>query len=163
MRKSIICLAASVLIISMGACSTKNCDEGGGKACEAASETKIAKSEVYTGVVPAADAMGIVYTLRLDYTTADNGEYDLVEAYLAGGDKSNASGITVKESYSSAGSFTVEKGSGENAGNTYIKLQNSAGAPICFIVNPDSTITMVNESLQPSENKDLDYTLTLAK
>lgn len=163
MRKSIVCLAASVLMLSMGACSTKSCDEGGGRVCEAASETKIAKSEVYTGVLPAADAMGIVYTLRLNYGTADNGEYDLVESYLAGDDKSNVSGITVRESYSSEGSFTVKKGSGENSGKTYLKLQNSAGAPIYFIVNPDTTITMVNESLQPSENKDLNYTLTLAK
>ena len=139
---------------------------------KSSTETRGDIKETYTGILPAADVDGIRYTLKLDYDEDRDyayGDYDLVETYLTS-DSLSASGYTDKDTFKSEGDFSVEQGKGNMSGKKYLKLtpdaKDAAGAgsgPLYFLIESDSTIIMVNESLQPSETPGLNYTLQLVK
>lgn len=154
--KKIFYAAAAVAMMSMAACSNNN------QKNEAVEEAAAEVSEqVYSGVLPAADAEGIQYILKLVYgEDGANGEYQLEETYLVTDSVSTKDAVGVD----SKGTFTVEN----NNDNKYIKLvQDTTEAanaqPMFFLVASDSTITLVNAELQPAENTELNYTLTLVK
>ena len=140
-------------------CNDGNCN--GGK-CDGKCDDK-----VYTGVLPAADADGVRYTLKLDYD--DNGmkgDYDLVETYLKA-DTVSALGYKDLRSFISEGDFKVEK----QGDKTYLQLVKdqkdssigSAETPMYFLVDSDSTLTMTNAQLEVSATPGMNYTLKLAR
>lgn len=160
MKKSLFMGAAALALFSLASCNsnckTDTCDKG---KCDD-------KDVVYTGVLPAADCDGVRYTLALDYDHHDNdGDYHLVETYLKA-DSVAALGYKDVATFASEGDFTVVK----QDGKTYLKLVKDvkdssakAVASLNFLVDSDSTITLVNDQLQPSENPALNYTLSIAK
>lgn len=170
MKKSFYLAAAALAMMSMAACSGNNTN----KSCDGDGSCKSkCKDQVYTGVLPAADAAGVRYTLTLDYDDDHNytdGDYDLIETYLLT-DSVSATGYKDGQSFKSEGDFTVMKGSGENEGKTYLKLvqdakdsaKGSNAGPMYFLVESDSTVVMVDSDLQTSVNPDLNYTLKLVK
>lgn len=161
MKKTFYSLAALLAILSTGACTSNTKTQ-----TEARGDIK----ETYTGILPAADVDGIRYTLKLDYDEDRDyayGDYDLIETYLTS-DSLSASGYRDKDSFKSEGDFSVEKGKGNLGNNKYLKLTPDAkdatgSGPLYFLIESDSTIVMVNESLQTSESPGLNYTLHLVK
>lgn len=158
MKKTLFTAAAAFALLSLGACSNQNCSKG---SCGDAGD----KEEVYTGVLPAADADGIRYTLDLDFDDDNNytdGDYDLVQTYLVS-DTTATSGISDANSFKSKGDFTVA----ESNGKKYLKLvpdrKFTNAEPLNFLVESDSTIVLVGADLQPSATPGLNYTLKLVK
>lgn len=161
MKKSILIAAAAVAVVGMSACSGKHgC---GDKSCN----NPLDKDQVYTGVLPAADSdAGIRYTLRLDYDDDHNyteGDYDLVETVLV---NDSIAGVKDGVSYTSEGDFKVV----ERDGKKYLTLVKdakdsnaNASGNLNFVVDSDSTLTMVNADFQPAATDSLNYTLKLAK
>ena len=148
-------------------------------ACSGSPKTNMpgntAKSDdqVFTGVLPAADADGVRYTLKLDYDDDKNnteGDYDLLEVYLVG-DSTNATGYKDGARFKSEGDFTVMNGTGANAAKKYIKLTQDAkdsskgsnAGPMYFLVESDSTLVMVNAELEQSVMPGMNYTLKLVR
>lgn len=157
MNKLVYYAAAALSVVSMAACSGKKCGEG--KCAERA-------DEVYSGVLPAADADGISYTLKLEYDDdKDNkaGDYELNETVLG----SDSVGLNHKATYLSEGDFTTV----EKDGKKYLKLVKdakesnaSASDSMIFLVSSDSTLTMVNDSFEAApDSAGLNYTLKLMK
>lgn len=157
MKKTILGACAFAGMLALASCSNGNC-----KGNQCGNSNCSDEDMVYTGVLPAADADGVRYTLTLDYDDDDNcmkGDFDLVETNLK---CDSVSGKSCDASSSkSEGDFTVI----EKDGNKYLKLvkKHQAAAPMCFLVSSDSTLTMVNDSLKVSENPKLNYTLKLVK
>lgn len=161
MKKVFYLAAAALAMVSMSACSGNGKCEKDGKCAEKA-------DEVYTGVLPAADAEGIRYTLKVDYDDDKGnmaGDYDLTEIVLAA-DSTSATGYKDAGTYLSEGDFTVV----EKDGKKYLKLVKDAkdsnakaADSLNFLVSSDSTLTMVNADLEESVNPDLNYTLKLVK
>lgn len=155
MKKTVVAFAAALALVGMGACSSnsKKCNDG---------ECKADKAQVFCGVLPAADAEGVEYTLDLKCdSTCTAGTFKLDEVYL----KADSVGAKKEgEKFSSKGDFTVQ----DQNGKKYLKLVKAAAndsveSPIYFLVDSDSTLTMVNQDLQVSETPGLNYTLTLKK
>lgn len=152
---------AALALIPLGACSGNQ-----GKAQGAKVEDK---EDVYTGVLPAADAEGIRYTLKLDYDDDDSnmsGDYKLVETYLV---SDSTAKIQHRDSVSfkTEGDFYVESGTGNGVSVKYLKLvpdkKFSNGETLYFLIDSDSTLTLTNSELQVSQNPGLNYTLNLVK
>lgn len=148
MKKRILgAMACAGVLLLMGACSEK-----GSK-----SDRQNDDDQVYAGLVPAADADGVHYTLTLDYDDdMKDGDFDMVQTYV----KTDSVGTTDLKSFKSKGDFTVE----DRDGVKYLKLvaKRSAEAPVYLQVTNDSTLTLVNDSLQMAPSG-LDYTLHLVK
>jgi len=142
---------AAALLIFAGCSNCNKCDSGKdctGKICKDAG-----REITYTGVLPAADAEGIEYTLLLDYDDdGKGGDYKLTERYIGVAD-----GTFISE-----GDFTIHKDGTKNAGKRYLKLvpdHSGQTEVIYFLVNDDSSLTLTNASLQPPAST-LNYTLT---
>lgn len=160
-KTTILGAAAAVLAVAgMASCDGAKSDKG---------HHDQDKVEVYTGVLPAADADGVRYDLRLDYDDDHNftdGDYDLRETYLTA-DSTATSGYTDGKSFLSEGDFTVNK----QDGKTYLKLvqdlkDSQAGSnvgPMYFLVESDSTLVLVNDQLRKADNPDMNYTLRLSR
>lgn len=130
------------------------------------------KAELYSGILPAADAQGNVYTLKLDFDDDNNytdGDYTLVESSLVS-DTTTVVGIKpVAVSYTE-GDFKKQSKRTGDATVDYIVLtpdaKDAMGAPsassMYFVVNSDGTLTMVAEDLQVPANAEL-YTLSVVK
>lgn len=158
MKKLVYFAAVAVSMISMASCSGNKC--GDGKCAER-------PDEVYSGILPAADADGISYTLKLDYDDDKGnkeGDYDLNETVLT----ADSTGFNHKATYLSEGDFTVM----EKDGKKYIKLVKdakesnaSAASTLTFLVSSDSTLTMVNDQTLEAapDSVGLNYTLKLTK
>lgn len=160
MKKLFLGAAAVAALFAMSACSgNKSCD---GNACTKGMDDDM----VYTGVLPAADADGVRYTLSLDYDDDHNGndgDYHLVETYLKG-DTTATAGFNDELSFKSKGDFTVE----QRDGMKYIRLvpkakKSSKATSLYFMVDSDSTLTLVNDSLEASPNTAMNYTLRLVR
>lgn len=162
MRKTILGAAALVAVLAMGSCESQK---------ENGSESKQDRKEMFTGVVAAADAPGIRYDLKLDYDSTDNGgSYELKQIYLES-DSTATDGVKDGKEFESKGDFSVL----DKEGKSYLKLVQDATScqkdsacsaactPVCFLVDSDSTLTLVNADLQVSENPSLNYTLKLKK
>lgn len=160
MKKSLYFAVAALLLLSLAACSgNNNCRNANG----------VDNNDmVYTGLVPAADGPGIRYTLKLDYEddkTNKAGDYDLVETYVEA-DSVMKNGYRDDISYRSEGDFNLM----EKDGKKYIKLVKDAkdsnpqaASNLYFRVDSDSTLTMVNDQLEPAVGDSLNYTLRLVK
>ncbi len=162
MKKTLYVAASALALLSLASCGNKSCN---GNSCG----DKGDRNEIYTGVLPAADADGVRYVLQLDYDDDHNytdGDYDLVETYLKA-DSTATTGYRDDKSFKSEGDFTVT----DNAGQKVYKLvpdvkDSQAGStvtPLYFIADNDSTLTLVNSNLERSANPDLNYSLKLSK
>lgn len=163
MKKMIFSMLACAGIITLGACSGNgNCNNN---TCNAKG---LDEDKVYTGVLPAADADGVRYTLRLDYDDDNNytdGDYDMVATYLVT-DSVSSVGSKDVTSFQSEGDFKIEERTVDGKVGKYMKLTPKKGSgetPVYFVVDSDTTLTMVTENLEPSQNPGLNYTLRLVK
>ena len=160
MSKPFYFAAAALAMISLAACSGNNNCQG--------NKCADREDQVFTGLLPAADGPGVRYTLKLDYDDDKNnmeGDYDLVETYV-GADSLAQSGKNADVSFRSEGDFTVV----DQNGKKYLKLVKDnrdsharAVSNLYFQVDSDSTLTLVDNQLQPASNDSLNYTLKLVK
>lgn len=143
--KTLVYMAAAAAMLSLAACSGK-------QAAEAANQgeaTDTVVTETYVGVLPAADADGVQYSVVLNYTGDTEGQYEMVQSYLMAD--------SVSESFETSGDFTVNA----NDSIKYITLAaQDSTQNVYFVVASDSTITLVDATLTPSANPELNYTLT---
>lgn len=146
-------LATAAVAMMAASCSGNKakCDDAQCAATEQKSE-----EVVYAGLLPAADAAGVQYILKLDYSDAKDsvkGDYDLYEVYLvADSEGALKDGVDV----TTDGDFSGF----EKDGKKYLKLEGTT--PVYFLVDSDSTITLVNSELEPAAT-DLNYTLNVVK
>ena len=120
--------------------------------------TAVDKNDVYAGIMPAADASGINYKLELDYDDDNgnvDGDYDLMMTYLTSD--------SVGQAFESEGEFFVSSRDGKQ----YIRLvpekQTEAVDVMYFVIDSDSTITLVDSTLQVTQTPGLNYTLKKVK
>ena len=162
MKKSIL-LGLAVLPLALASCG--NCNNG---SCNANSGNSGDKEELYAGILPAADAEGIVYNLRLDYDDDHNftdGDYALTQTAIVADSISMSAGAT---SYTE-GDFTIESKNVNGVDTKYMRLVPKAkeslgtadNSTLYFLVNGDNTLTLVNADLTKAENDSLNYNLTL--
>lgn len=122
------------------------------------------KDVVYTGLLPAADAAGVRYTLTLDYDDASHGDYELIQTYLIP-DRTHKIGYNDRNTFISEGNFFIETSPAGN-GKRYVKLvpdKKFASEPTTyFIIDSDKTLTLVDSELKVSKTPGLNYTLRRA-
>lgn len=174
MKKTVLMAAAAMAALTFGACSqgassTQEC--GSAKACDNKCDGND-REELYTGILPAADAQGTLYTLRLELDDDNNytdGDYMMVETSLAA-DEADASSLKVAATAYTEGDVVRQNKTVDGAEVEYICLtpdtKDSMGAasadPVYFIVNADGSLTMTGADLKVSETG-LNYTLTPVK
>ena len=108
---------------------------------------------VYEGILPAADGPGIQYVLSVD-SVGPNGEsgYTLVTTYL------DAEGQGKNTSFTSKGKRQViQKDVNNNKKTAY-----NGDSPVYFVVVNDTTLRLVNDSLQEAVS-DLNYDIVQVK
>lgn len=144
MKTNSILLMAAAAMLSLGACT------------KAPSTCNSSTDDVYTGVLPAADADGVRYTLLLDYDDdSAGGDYDLVQTYF----NNDSTGVVDIASFATEGDFTV----GTNTeGKKYIKLSGDSAGEMYFVDGGNSILVMTDASTIPT-NTGLSYTLKKAK
>lgn len=163
MKKSILAMGAVVLALSIASCTDS------ATTTQNVGDTKKGDKEVlYSGLLPAADADGIVYALKMEYDDDNNfmdGDYRLMETTLVTDSLGMQAGAT---SYTS-GDFKVETKTVDGKEIKYIKLlpdaKDALGAPSAcsnyFIVEEDNSLTMVSADLTRVANDSLNYTLSV--
>ena len=152
MKKLFFIATATIAILGMAACSGKKAAD----AEAAATDTITVAKAAYTGILPAADCDGVWYTLQLN-----DGNYDMIETYFALDTTANL-GINEILSVKSEGTYTTV----DKNGFSYLKLtpsvHDSAVKDICFLNATDSTLIMLNDSLETPTAPDF-YTLNAVK
>ena len=160
MKKILVMGLAAVATLGIASCDNQVKPSGEGD-----------KDVLYSGILPAADAQGIIYTLRLEYDADHNytdGDFAMVENYLQY-DSVAASGLKEAVTSYSEGDFKKESKQVDGATVEYIRLipdaKEGLGAASTtetyFVVNADGSLTMVGPDLQKSEVPGLNYTLTV--
>lgn len=113
---------------------------------------------VYEGILPAADGPGIQYVLSVD-SVGPNGEsgYTLVTTYL------DAEGAGKNKTFTSKGKKEViQKDVNKNKKTAYKLTPNNGDAPVYFVVVNDTTLRLVNDSLQEAVS-DMNYDIIQVK
>ncbi|MDE6416917.1 MAG: hypothetical protein K2K68_07825 [Duncaniella sp.] len=164
MKKSLFLGLAlvSVALASCGDCKSGSCESKGN--CGD-------KEELYAGILPATDAEGYVYSLRLDYDDDNNytdGDYSLSVVALQSDTVSAPAFVAGPASYTE-GDFKIETKSVNGAEAKVMTLLPEAkeslgtpdNSPLYFLVNDNQTLTMVGADFTKAENDSLNYTLTL--
>ena len=156
--KKVIMLAAVVAALA-------SCQSKANKAAEAEADSLSIEmapitevTEVYEGTLPAADGPGIQYVLSVDSVGPDGESgYTLVTTYL------DAEGQGKNKSSTSKGKKQVIKKTVDNKQKTAYKLTpNDGDAPVYFVVVNDTTLRLVNDSLQEAVS-DLNYDIIQVK
>ena len=156
--KKVIMLAAVVAALA-------SCQSKANKTAEAEADslaiamTPITElTEVYEGTLPAADGPGIQYVLSVDSVGPDGESgYTLVTTYL------DAEGPGKNKSFTSKGKKEVIQKDVNNKKKTAIKLTPDDGdTPVYFVVVNDTTLRLVNDSLQEAVS-DLNYDIIQVK
>ena len=113
---------------------------------------------VYEGILPAADGPGIRYVLRVDDADPDGESgYTLITTYL------DAEGPGKHKSFTSKGKKEVIRKDVGNQKRTAIRLTPDDGdMPVYFVVVNDTTLRLVNDSLQEAVS-DLNYDIVQVK
>lgn len=177
MKKTVFFAASVLALAGLASCSGNNKNCNNDSTCCNAENCPAGTTfdhdgdmmQTYTGVLPAADADGVRYTLTLKYDKDDNfreGDYGMIETFVVA-DSTATTGYKDTKSFRSEGDFTV----GEKDGKKFLRLvqdvkdsqPGSNAGPIYLLADSDTTLTMVNAELQPAENSELNYTLTLSK
>lgn len=165
MKKTALLGIAAIGALGFTACNSGDCQNG---ACKSDGD----KVELYTGVVPAADVDGTVYTLKLEFDDDNNytdGDYTLVENSIAI-DTTAVQGFREVATSFSKGDFKKDTKQVGGANVDYIVLTPDAndalgtpsGSSAYFVINADGTLTMVGADLQLPANAEL-YTLSAQK
>lgn len=158
MKKVMMIAAIAAALVSCQSKGTKNNDtvmDEGVMAVEASDSSAVA---VYEGILPAADGPGIQYVLSVD-SVGPNGEsgYTLVTTYL------DAEGPGKNKSFTTKGKKQVIHKDVNNKKKTAIKLTpNDGDEPVYFVVVNDTTLRLVNDSLQEAVS-DLNYDIIQVK
>ena len=113
---------------------------------------------VYEGILPAADGPGIQYVLSVDSIGPDGESgYTLVTTYL------DAEGQGKNKSFTSTGKRQIiQKDVNNNKKTAYKLTPNDGEAPVYFVVVNDTTLRLVNDSLQEAVS-DLNYDIIQVK
>ena len=157
MKKVMMIAAIAAALVSCQSKGTQNNDStvDEGVLTVAGNDSSAA---VYEGLLPAADGPGIQYVLSVD-SVGPNGEsgYTLVTTYL------DAEGQGKNKSFTSKGKKQVIKKTVDNKQKTAYKLTpNDGDAPVYFVVVNDTTLRLVNDSLQEAVS-DLNYDIIQVK
>ena len=157
MKKVMLIAAIAAALVSCQSKSNQNNDavDEGVMAVAGNDSSAVA---VYEGILPAADGPGIQYVLSVD-SVGPNGEsgYTLVTTYL------NADNKGTNKSFTTKGKREVVKKNVKNQQKTAYKLTPSNGeAPVYFVIVNDTTLRLVNDSLQESVS-DLNYDIIQVK
>ncbi len=156
--KKVIMLAAVVAALA-------SCQSKANKAAEAQADslalamTPITElTEVYEGTLPAADGPGIQYVLSVDSVGPDGESgYTLVTTYL------DAEGQGKNTSFTSKGKRQViQKDVNNNKKTAYKLTPDNGDSPVYFVVVNDTTLRLVNDSLQEAVS-DLNYDIIQVK
>lgn len=103
--------------------------------------------------MPGADVEGIRYTVLLALDDdGTEGDYDMIQTYFV----IDSTGVQDIASFASEGDFTVAT---NDRGRKYLKFDGNGAGDMYFLVDTDSTITMVDASLTPSTTPGMNYTL----
>lgn len=166
MKKAFL-LGLAILPLALASCG--NCKNG---SCDNTANGRGGdKEELYAGVLPAADAEGIVYTLRLDYDDDNNftdGDYALTQTALVA-DTVGAPAVKAGVTSYTEGDFRIEDKTVNGAAAKVLTLVPEAkeslgtadNSTLYLLVNGDNTLTLVNADLTKAENDSINYTLTL--
>ncbi|MBD5213923.1 MAG: copper resistance protein NlpE [Bacteroidales bacterium] len=157
MKKTLIFAVAGLSMAALASCSGKKENKEVAETTPAPVENTV-KTVAYTGVIPAADCEGIKYAMDLAYNEEGNGgTYQLTQTYF-NTDSAATEGIAVLGEFNSEGTFKVTT----NDDKSYITLyDDSTVAQDNFLIDSDSTITMVNAELEVPTA--LNYTLSVVK
>ena len=156
--KKVIMLAAVVAALA-------SCQSKANKAAEAEADSLSIEmapitevTEVYEGVLPAADGPGIRYilTLNMQANPVDT-VYTLDMTYL------DADGKGKDKTFTSKGKPQMIQKTVKNQPKKAIKLNPSDGSePVYFIIANDTTLTLTNDSLQEAVSN-LNYDIIRVK
>lgn len=151
MKRKLFYFTAAAAMLAFGACTQKQAP------ASATTTDRGGADKVYSGVLPAADADGVRYTVLLDFDDDGNGgDYDMVETYFM----TDSTGVSDIASFATEGDFTVGT---SDKGQKYLKFGNDGAGQMYFVVDTDSTITMTDASLTPTATPGMNYTLKAAK
>lgn len=164
MKKQFLIGLAALAAVGFVACDRPN-DKS---ACSGDGDKEV----LYSGILPAADAQGVIYTLKLDFDDDHNytdGDYRMVENCVAS-DSIATSGLKVTSVSYTSGDFRKESEVLDGKTVEYIKLlpdaKDGLGAastsPVYLLINADQSLTMVSQDLVVPENAEL-YTLSVVK
>lgn len=163
-KTALFVLAAGALAFT--ACSNSHASNA--SAVAGAKDKGHDKEVLYSGILPAADADGILYTLKLDFDDDHNytdGDYIMIDNTLVA-DTTEVSGIKATAVSYYEGDFVKKTRQVNGATVEYLVLTPDAkdlmGAadnhPIYMIVNADESLTVVNSDLDMPAVPEL-YTL----
>ena len=114
-------------------------------------------TEVYEGTLPAADGPGIDYVLTLNAATDGVDTYTLDMTYL------DAEGQGKNKTFSSKGKQqTIQKVVNKKPTKAVKLTPNDGEAPMYFVIVNDTTLRLVNDSLQEAVS-DLNYDIIKVK
>ena len=156
--KKVIMLAAVVAALA-------SCQSKANKAAEAEADSLSIEmapitevTEVYEGTLPAADGPGIDYVLTLNAATDGvDTTYTLVMTYL------DAEGQGKNKTFSSKGKQqTIQKVVNKKPTKAVKLTPNDGEAPMYFVIVNDTTLRLVNDSLQEAVS-DLNYDIIKVK
>lgn len=164
MKKTVLFGLALVAALGFTACD---------KPAASAETTKVKggdKEILYSGILPSADALANVYTLKLDYDDDHNytdGDFIMVENSLL--DTVGANPLKEVATSYTEGDFRKESKVVDGVNVEYIRLIPDAkdalgipsGCSMYFIVNEDGSLTMVSADLQKAVDPEMNYTLTV--
>lgn len=164
MKKTAILMLTLLASIGFTACN-KSCDKA---KCDKSGDDK---EVLYSGILPAADAQGTVYTLKLEFDDDNNytdGDFTMIENTLAA-DTVAASGLKDVATSYTKGDFRKESKQVDGDVINYIRLVPDAkdalgtasSSTMYFIINADESLTMVGEDLQKAADPAMNYTLTV--
>lgn len=157
MKKTTWALAATICLFGAAAIS---CNGNCNKASNPGS-ANFDDDATYTGVLPAADCLGIRYTLSLDYdddSNSTNGDYKLVETYVQN-DSTAPLGVKDALSEKSKGDFSVS--TKDNMKCLTLVPKRGSTDTLYFVQNTDSTLTMTNANFEMPVTPG--YTLKIVK
>ncbi len=153
MKRKLFPITAAVALLALGACTGKQATTADTSTNPAGNTDK-----VYTGVLPAADAEGVRYTVLLDYDDDTNGgDYDLVQTYF----NTDSTGVVQDvASFATEGDFSIGTAP---SGQKYLKLSGDGAGYMYFLVDGDNALIMTGEDLTPTETPGMNYTLKAAQ
>ncbi|MCD8182200.1 MAG: copper resistance protein NlpE [Bacteroides sp.] len=157
MKKVMMIAAVAVALVSCQSKGNQNnnsMDEG----VMAVAGNDSSAVAVYEGILPAADGPGIQYVLSVDSVGPDGESgYTLVTTYL------DANGLGKDKSFTTKGKRQVIQKKVNDKKKTAYKLTPDDGdAPVYFVVVNDTTLRLVNDSLQEAVSE-LNYDIIQVK
>ena len=159
MKKVMMIAAIAAALVSCQSKGTQNnatVDEGEGIVAIAGNDSSAVA--VYEGLLPAADGPGIDYVLTLNAATDGvDTTYTLDMTYL------DAEGQGKNKTFSSKGKQqTIQKVVNKKPTKAVKLTPNDGEAPMYFVIVNDTTLRLVNDSLQEAVS-DLNYDIIKVK